>query len=127
MPYISENIKIAKTKFDRRIKLTDEQKQEIRLRWWNSKHKTTLSILDKGLSQRKLAKEYNVSRRLIVWILYPERLIENRKRREEHGGWKQYYNTDKWWETMREHRSYKQGLYLKGLIQAQISYKKVPS
>ena len=103
MPYKSEKIKISGTKHDRRVKLTSEQKKEI-----------YANVL--GLSQRKLATMYGVSRRTIQFILDPEKLKENIKRREERGGSKQYYKPDEWAETMKEHRRYKQDLKLKGEI-----------
>lgn len=59
-------MKIAGTKLDRRRKLTEEQKKEI----FENKL---------GLSQRKLAAMYEVSRRTIQFILDPEKLIENKK------------------------------------------------
>lgn len=103
MPYKSEKIKIAGTKNDRRIKLTPEQKEEIRLNRGN-------------LSQRKLAKEYGVSRRTVQFIIDPDKLKENLKRREERGGSMQYYNRASHAENIREHRRYKQDLMLKGEI-----------
>jgi hypothetical protein len=103
MPYKSEKIKIAGGKYDRRVKLTSEQKKEI--------HANEL-----GLSQRKLAVNYGVSRRTIQFILDPEKLKENLKRRKERGGSKQYYNKEEWVKTMKEHREYKQDLKLKGKI-----------
>ena len=95
MPYKSTGIKIAGTKFDRRRKLTEDQKDEIR------KIGTTMS-------QRELAKKFNVSRRLIVFILYPERLkpVDNSK----------YYDKDKHREYMKSHRHYKQKLYKENKI-----------
>ena len=60
MPYKSEKIKIQGTMFDRRRKLTEEQKEEIR-----KKYSTGL------VGQRPLAKEYGVSRGLIQVILNP--------------------------------------------------------
>ena len=103
MPYKSTGIKIAGTKFDRRRKLTEDQKDEIR------KIGTTMS-------QRKLAKKFNVSRRLIVFILYPERLVACKQSRAERGGSKIYYDKDKHRISMKEHRHYKQKLYKKGKI-----------
>ena len=103
MPYKSEKIKIAGTKYDRRIKLTPEQKEEI--------YQNPL-----GLSQRALAKEYGVSRRTIQFILDPNKLKENLKRREERGGTMQYYKPSEWAETIKEHRRYKQDLKVKGKI-----------
>ncbi len=101
MPFKSEAIEIHHTKHDRRIKLTDEDKERIK----------TL-----GLSQRALARMFGVSRRTIQFILHPEKLEENKRARKERGGWKQYYNKEKNTEYMREHRQYKQKLYLKGEI-----------
>ena len=103
MPYKSQKIKIAGSQYDRRIKLTNEQKSEI--------HKNEL-----GLSQRALAAQYGVSRRTIQFILDPDKLKENLKRREERGGTMQYYKPDEWAETMKEHRRYKQHLKLQGKI-----------
>ena len=52
MPYKSEKIKIAGTKYDRRIKLTKDQKEYIR--WLREEEK---------LSQMKLAKMFGVSKK----------------------------------------------------------------
>lgn len=103
MPYKSEKIKIEGTKFDKRVKLTQEDKKDI--------FENAL-----GLSQRELARMYGVSRRTIQFILDPQKLIENKKRREERGGWKQYYNREDQTISIREHRKYKQELMLKGEI-----------
>ena len=103
MPYKSEKIKIEGTKYDRRTKLTKEEKKEI--------YENAL-----GLSQRALASKYGVSRRTIQFILDPEKLKENLKRRKERGGSKKYYNKEEWAETMKDHRKHKQSLYKKGLI-----------
>ena len=105
MPYLSSKIIIAGTKHDRRIKLTPEDKVEIK----------ELYKLPKW-SQRGLAKKYGVSRRLIQFVLNPQMLEENKKRRAERGGSKQYYKKDTWKKVMREHRNYKQKLYIKGEI-----------
>lgn len=103
MPFKSEKIKIQGTKHDRRRKLTKEDKEEI--------YANPL-----GLSQRVLAAKYGVSRRTIQFVLDPEKLKENIKRRKERGGSKQYYNREKCSETIKEHRRYKQNLKLKGEI-----------
>lgn len=103
MPYKSEKIKIEGTKFDKRVKLTPEDKKDI--------FENAL-----GLSQRELAKMYGVSRRTIQFILDPQKLVENKKRRQERGGWRQYYDRENQTATMREHRRYKQELKLKGEI-----------
>jgi transposase len=105
MPYLSEKIKIEGTKFDRRVKLTPEDKELIK----------TLSETE-GLSQRKLALRFSVSRRLIQFVLQPSKLEECLKRRQERGGWKQYYNKEVHSEVIKEHRQYKEDLKKKGLI-----------
>ena len=97
MPYKSEKIIIAGSKFDRRIKLTDQQREE---------------IMKSNLSQRKLAEMYGVSRRLIQFIKHPERYERNKKLRELRGGSKIYYDKDKNREAIKEHRRYKQNLYM---------------
>ena len=100
MPYKSEKIKLDATQ-DRRRKLTDEQKAEI-------KQKYSL-----GISQRSLAKEYNVSRGSIQIIVNPQIAEAKRNRIKEH--WRDYRpSKEEWAATMREHRHYKHELYLKG-------------
>ena len=105
MPYTSTKIKIQGTKHDRRVKLTPEQKQEI-----STKYATGL------YSQRELAREYNVSRRLITFIIDPAKHKANLAARKAKGGSKQYYDKDKHTEAIRTHRRYKQALYKKGDI-----------
>jgi hypothetical protein len=103
MPRKSDIIPINNKDLDRRIKLTDKQREEI--------------ARNEGfLSQRQLARLYGVSRRLIQFILDPKKHKENLKRREERGGTKIYYDREKNTTAMREHRDYKKELYQKGLI-----------
>lgn len=106
MPYKSEKIKIEGTKHDKRRKLTEEQKKAIR------ENKL-------GLSQRKLATMYEVSRRTIQFILDPKKLEENRKRRAERGGWKQYYDKEENTKAVRKTRRHKQILFKAGEIELQ--------
>lgn len=107
MPYKSEKILIRGTQYDRRNKLTAEQRQEIFHRYHTE-----------SVSQRQLACEYGVSRRLISYIVDPEKaeiakeILRQRKA-------KGMYKPDKkqWAAVIREHRRYKQQLYIQGLIQ----------
>ena len=108
MPYKSESIKLPK-QYDRRIKLTDVQRDEI-------KEKYTSGVY----SQRALAREYNVSRRLISFIVDPEKYEiskEQFKERRKDGR----YNPDKELHNkiQKEHRRYKQGLYKEGKLIAE--------
>jgi hypothetical protein len=66
-----------------------------------------------GASQRRLAKMFNVSRRLIQFILNPESHKKNLERRRELGGSKIYYKKDKHTKAIREHRQYKKELLTK--------------
>ena len=101
MPYKSEKIKLDPSQ-DRRRKLTDEQKREIK------------QIYESGVcGTRPLAKQFGVSRSLIQVIVNPNIAEAKRKRMKEH--WMDYRpSKEEWASTMREHRQYKQTLYLKG-------------
>ena len=104
MPYKSEKIKLSPTQ-DRRRKLTDEQKEEIK------------KLYSTGLiGQRPLAKQFGVSRSIIQLIVNPERAKAVKERGKEH--WRDYRpSKEEWAKTMREYRRYKQELYLKGELQ----------
>ena len=107
MPFNHRKYKIQQ-KDDRRVKLSDNQKAEIR-------------TLYGTISQRKLARMYGVSRRLIQFIGDPKKYERNQEAREKRGGWKQYYDAETHRQTMKDHRRYKQELYLKGKLDKQNS------
>lgn len=101
MPYKSEKIKLSETQ-DRRRKLTDEQKEEIKRIYAEGKCGT-----------RPLAREYGVSRSTIQVIVNPAIAQRHHDYRAKH--WRDYRPTkEEWAATIREHRHYKQELYLKG-------------
>lgn len=87
---------------DKRIKLTETQRDEIAAR--------------RGESIHALSREYGVSRRLIQFIQYPERAEKNVRDRQARGGWRQYYTPEKHREIMQEHRNYKRELVKDGKI-----------
>lgn len=101
MPYKfeHEHLKI-KDKDDRRIKLFDEDREEIR------------KLYATGLfSQRDLANRYNVSRRTITFVLDPtkrERANELLKQRKQDG---RYYSKEKQREYVNKYREHKYDLY----------------
>jgi predicted HTH transcriptional regulator len=105
MPRTSEKILIQQTEFDRRIKLTEDDKQLVR--WLRE---------EEQISYQKLANQFGVSKRLIIFICKPETLKACYKKRLERGGSKIYYDKDKHREVKKEHRQYKQNLYLQGKI-----------
>lgn len=93
MPYKSEKVKIAGTKFDLRVKLSKGQKEAIKI------------LSEKGYSQRKLAVMFNCSKRSIQNIIKPQKRGESIKRPTEY-----------WTQKKREHRLRKQQLYKDGKI-----------
>ena len=107
MPYRSTGIIICGTRYDRRQKLTPEQRAEIFHRY-----------MTEDVSQRQLAREYGVSRRLITFIVNPEREKRNREllnKRKAKGMYKP--DRKKHTEIIREYRRYKQKLFKEGKIQ----------
>ena len=103
MPYKSESIRLP-PEYDRRRKLNDEQKDEIR-------HKYSTGLY----SLKSLAVEYNVSKKLILLIVNPDSKAKNDARIKEH--WRDYVpSTEESNAIMREHRQYKQELYKQGKI-----------
>jgi len=90
-----DKIKLPKGK-DRRCKLNDSERDEIK-----SMHKG-------GFPIRAIARKFEdkCSRRLIQFILFPERL----KQANTNHNWKNYYNTEKNRQYMRNHRAYKRNV-----------------
>lgn len=84
---------------DRRVRLSEEEKEEIRY-----KHKN-------GASIHSLAKEYEVNKRLVQFTIYPERYehakMLARKRRAD-GRYKP--TKDGWRATQANHRKHKRAL-----------------
>ena len=101
MPYKSEKLKLPPEK-DRRRKLTDDQKEEIK------------RIYATGVcGMRPLAKQFGVSRTTIQIIVNPEMAEAIKQRSKKH--WRDYRpSKEEWAETVKEHRRYKHELYKKG-------------
>ena len=103
MPYKSEKIPLGQ--YDRRVKLNDMQREEIK------------ELRKLGLSYRVIAERYGVSKTLIIYVCNPD--IAERKRlafieRKREG---RYTPTkEEWAVTMREHRAYKEKLHKEGKI-----------
>ena len=105
MPYKSEKINLP-PEYDRRRKLTEEQKEEIRVKYATGFY-----------SQRQLAREYNVSRRLITFCIDDakrEKCAEQFKERRKDGRYKP--TKEEWAAITRDHRRYKNNLYRQGKI-----------
>jgi uncharacterized membrane-anchored protein YhcB (DUF1043 family) len=103
MPYRAEKMKLP-PELDRRRKLSDEQKDEIR-------HKYNTG----AYSLNGLAKEYSVSKKTVLLIVNPESKRKNDQRIKDH--WKKYSpGREERNAITREHRSYKHKLYKEGKI-----------
>lgn len=105
MPYKSEKIKIENTKYDRRIKLTEEQKKDIKY------------LYESGQSQRALARTFNVSRTTIRTLVN----VDYAKKRKAYTSqylkkYEKNMDKDTRNQYMRNHRHYKNDLYLNGKI-----------
>jgi transposase len=105
MPY-KHTEKLINRKDDRRVKLSPQDRVEI------------FDLYAAGISsQRELARVYGVSRRLIQFIVDPAKAEANKQRAKERGGYKRYYDKEKRKVYMKNHRHYKQELYLQGKLE----------
>jgi predicted DNA-binding protein (UPF0251 family) len=110
MPYKSDKLPINNPKYDKRVKLTDEDKESIRI-----EYETGL------ISQRDLAKKYSVSRRLIQFVLSPEKQAVAREQFLERQKDGRYYDRERHNEQMKRHRNHKKELYKKRIIRRGIN------
>lgn len=103
MPFKSEKLPLGK--YDRRVKLNDVQRDEIK------------ELRKQGLSYAKIAKQYDVSKSLIIMVCNPD--IAERKRiasMERHREGRYTPTKKEWAAIMREHRTYKHQLYKEGKL-----------
>ena len=102
MPYLFDTNKVKlKRSQDRRVKLTLSEREEI-------------ARLYGSISQRKLAKMFNVSRSTIIFIGDPEKHRQNLLRRAERGGSMRYYDKEQQRQAVQRLRLYKKELIKKG-------------
>lgn len=105
MPYKSEKCHVQGTEYDKRVKLTEEQKALI------------VDIRNnEGKSYNELGRMFGVSKSLIILICRPdikERKRENFKRLQKDG---RYYDREKHNECIRNLRIRKQELFKEGKI-----------
>ena len=103
MPYKSEKIKLQGLQ-DRRKRLTDEQKKEIK------------DLYGTGCySLNDLAKRFNVSKKTILLIVNSESAEKAKQYRKEH--WKEWQGTkEEHREAIKNTRKYKHELYKEGKL-----------
>lgn len=100
-----KELAINNQNLDRRVKLSVEDKELIKAEYEQG-----------GISQRALARKYNVSRRLISFIIFPERAEIAKKQYAERRKDGRYYDKEKHRKAVSNHRKYKKQLQEKGLI-----------
>jgi hypothetical protein len=105
MPYKTEKMKLDSPFFDKRTKLLPCQRERM------------IYLFNQGLSQRKLAAIFNVSRRLIQFVTCPEKKVKDLENRRDRGGSAIYYKGGEDWNMVnREHRARKNEI-LKHLVE----------
>lgn len=83
---------------DRRVKLTNEDREKVR------------ALHKQGMSQRAIARYVGCSRRLVVFIIYPERYAHAKALYKERRKDGRYYDRNKHTEAMRKHRKHKKDI-----------------
>lgn len=87
-----EKARIGK-KNDKRRKLSEEDKETIRKLYYED-----------GCAIREIARMGFCSRKMVQFILFPERRKRNKERFKEEKRWQRYYSTARKREDMRKHR-----------------------
>lgn len=122
MPTLVDKLSIHKhgtdEKLDRRVKLQTKDKESIRNQYFNvhENQRPTMTAL---------AAKYKVDRRLIQFILFPEREVQHKKQaslRQKDG---RYYDKEKSRRNMQRYREYKRTLAEGGKLD--ISQQKIKS
>lgn len=103
MPYKSESIRLQGLQ-DRRRKLTDEQKEAIKEMYATG-----------NWSLAKLGAEFGVSKKTVLLLVNPDSADKAKEYRKEN--WREFQRTkEERTAATREHRRYKQSLYLSGQL-----------
>lgn len=105
MPRKSDGLAINNPKLDKRVSLTEEQRENIRQEYAAG-----------GISKRGLGRKYKVSPRLIDFILFPERQEKAKQQFAERQKDGRYYDKEKHREYTKKHRDYKKELHGQGLL-----------
>jgi hypothetical protein len=99
MPRKTDLLALNDPFFKRSVKLLPCQKEMVK-HWY-----------DKGTSIIQIAKDFKVSKRLIQFVLFPERYKKNLENRRDRGGSMVYYIKEKHTKAIKEHRDYKKELF----------------
>jgi len=96
MPFKTDKEKLGSPFLSRRVKLIPCQREMIG--YWHR---------EMGYGIRELSRMFKVSRRLIQFILFPERKAKDLENRKARGGSKIYYKKEYHKEKTKEHRRHK--------------------
>lgn len=88
-------------KNDARRKLTDEDRIEVK------------KLRGEGLSYAEIARAFGVSKRLIIFIINPEKLRDFQEKRKERKVWLEYYKKERNTVYQRKYRARLRTLYKK--------------
>lgn len=99
MPRKTDIIPIKCPFMDRRTKMLPCQKER------------AVRLYNDGISINALAGIFKVNKRLIQFLLFPERQAKNLQDREDRGGTMAYYNKDQHRESIKEHRNHKVNIF----------------
>lgn len=113
MPDIIDTIRINQhgnnERLDRRVKLTESDRQDIRNAYFGEHYREQPTMT-------YLAQKYGVDRRLIQFVLFPEREKRQKElasKRQKEG---RYYDKEKRRKYMQNHRDYKRSLVKQGKL-----------
>lgn len=95
MPNKANAYRIKDPFLDKRVKLLPCQKAMVF--WWYKE----------GESINAIAFRFKVNKRLVQFILFPERYQKNLELRDERGGWSRYYDRVIHSASTKRHREYK--------------------
>jgi len=98
--HCEEDVKIAGTEYDKRVKYDDDFRETIKNLYRN---KTSIN---------EISRLMGCSKRYVQFTLFPERLVEARKNRD----WTKYFNREQLTRLVRELRQRKKLLIKKGKI-----------
>ncbi len=100
-----DKLKLGRT-YDRRVKLTEADKERMK------------SLYAGGMGVRAIAREYEhkCSRRMVQFVIFPERLKQVQAQYKERRKDGRYYNKENHTKAIRKVRALKVDLYEKGLI-----------
>lgn len=113
MPAVIDKLNIHQhgtdEKLDRRIKFTAKEKEDIRNNYFKM-HESERPTMT------SLAAKYRVDRRLIQFILFPEREVRHRKQARIRHNDGRYYDKEKERLKMQRYRDYKRRLAKEGKL-----------